>query len=90
MSSCYELTAASAESGLSGAPIIRDIDFVTIGVHVRGGSFNFGAVIGGPFGVKFPVYLEALKMLREAGQPRSALLIEAASTMAWLNYIYVV
>ncbi|KAM3495434.1 hypothetical protein MY3957_001245 [Beauveria namnaoensis] len=81
------LTVASA-LGFGGAPIIRDSDFVAIGVHARGGSFNFGTVIGGPFGVHVPVYEEALRILGEDNQP-SAVKVDTDTDGEWLKYTYV-
>ncbi|KAM0740371.1 hypothetical protein ACQRIT_005555 [Beauveria bassiana] len=74
--------------GFGGAPIIRDSDFVAIGVHARGGSFNFGTVIGGPFGVHVPVYEEALRILGEDNQP-SAVKVDTDTDGEWLKYTYV-
>jgi len=84
-----ELTVALARPGLSGAPIIRDNDFVAIGVHVRGGSFNFGAVIGGPFGVNFHVYEEALRISGQGSQLEFTTEVNTDINKEWLNYMHV-
>ncbi|PQK08512.1 hypothetical protein BB8028_0001g05860 [Beauveria bassiana] len=74
--------------GFGGAPIIRDSDFVAIGVHARGGSFNFGTVIGGSFGVNVSVYEEALRILGEGNQP-SDVKVDTDPDREWLKYTYI-
>ncbi len=75
---------------MGGAPIIRDSDSAAIGVHARGGSFNFGTVIGGAFGINFTFYKEVLGMLEKRNQPDSTLRVETDADRDWLNYVYVV
>ncbi|KAI0441903.1 ATP synthase F1 [Xylaria telfairii] len=77
------------QGGLSGAPIMRDDDFVAIGVHVRGGSFNYGVVIGGQDGVNFDVYEKALGILKQGSVSHDVLKVATDTNREWLNYMHI-
>lgn len=75
--------------GLSGAPVIRDGDFTAIGVHVRGGSFNSAANINGPYGVRFQVYEEVLRILEKGVDTDSEFKAETDIDKDWLKYVHI-
>ncbi|RSL94596.1 hypothetical protein CDV31_014226, partial [Fusarium ambrosium] len=77
------------QGGFSGAPVIRDNDFAVIGVHVRGGSMNSAAVVGGRFGVDFQIYQDVLGKLKNGDDPKSGLRIESVADKKWLKNVYI-
>ncbi|KID70811.1 extracellular metalloprotease, partial [Metarhizium hybridum] len=81
--------ATSKEASFSGAPVIRDSDFTAVGVHIRGGSFNSAAVIGGPYGIKAEAFQAVLEMLEEGGGVNSGFQVEVDHARGWLKYVHV-
>ncbi|OQU98653.1 hypothetical protein CLAIMM_04405 [Cladophialophora immunda] len=73
------------QGGFSGAPVIRDSDFTAIGIHVRGGSLNTAAVIGGPYGVRVQAFQEVIRMLEGGGGFDSDFKVETDDARPWLN-----
>ncbi|EXV04914.1 peptidase S1 domain protein [Metarhizium robertsii] len=60
-------------------------DFTAVGVHIRGGSFNSAAVIGGPYGIKAQAFQVVLEMLEEGGGVNSGFQVEVDHARGWLN-----
>ncbi|KFG87125.1 hypothetical protein MANI_113080 [Metarhizium anisopliae] len=66
-----------------------EIDFTAVGVHIRGGSFNSAAVIGGPYGIKAEAFQAVLEMLEEGGGVNSGFQVEVDHARGWLKYVHV-